>query len=236
MRLKVLLAAIALVSSLLPFDVNAVGAKVLQGNIQQDDYLHRLNRPADGGTAPLQGGASSTRIQRPMSSPGLSGGAGLVDTAAFAPLTGMAGTNGPLRSGLVDSGAFSAPPKNFDLGAERESREMVLAWERWHKQLSAIIYKRWSERADSPGRATVRVTVTRDRRLTATIMNSDGGPSFNAGLMDAMEGLDGNPGLTFPAKSNRPKVSFEADYVAGRNVNPGYSWIKNDYEKVRQEF
>jgi hypothetical protein len=236
MRLKVVLAAIAILTSLVPCTMSAAGAKVLQGNIQQDDYLHRLNRPADNGGAPLQGGASSTRIQRPVSSGGLSGGTGMVDTAAFAPLTGSAGANGPLRSGLVDSGAFSAPPKNFDLGAESGSKELMLAWERWHKQLSSIIYQRWSERADSPGKATVRVTVTRDRHLVATILNSDGGRSFDAGLMDSMQGLDGNPGLTFPSKSNRQKVSFEADYVAGRNVNPGYSWIKNDYEKVRQQY
>jgi hypothetical protein len=231
---KLVFAVLALLV-LLPASSGAAFSKVLQGTVQEDSYLHRLNRPTEG-TGTLQGGAeSTTRIRRPTSD-GLSGGVGLVDTAAFAPLAGRAGAvGGPLKSGLVDSGAFSAPPKNFDLGAERESREMVLAWERWHKQLSSAIYQRWSERANSPGRATVRVTVTRDRHLTAEILSCDGGASFEAGLIDAMESLDGNVGLTFPAKSNRQKVHFEADYVAGRNVNPGYSWIKNDYEKVREE-
>jgi hypothetical protein len=54
--------------------------------------------------------------------------------------------------------------------------------------------------------------------------------------MSAISSLNGNPGLTFPAKSQRNSVSFEADYVAGANVQPGYSWVKNDYEKVRENY
>src|SRR5437868_1368125 len=210
-------------------------AKILQGTVQQDLELHRLARPDGNGTGPMTGGIRSTRIQRPLTD-NAAPLSGLVDTAAFAPLQGRAGSNGPLKSGVVQAGDFAAPPKNFDLGAERGSKEMVLAWERWHKQLSETIYERWSERADCPGRATVRVTVTRDHHLTATMMNSDGSRHFDEGLMASIDGLDGNPGLTFPRKSQRDHVSFEADYIAGRNVNPGYSWVKNDYEKVHQDY
>src|SRR5437016_5486115 len=85
-------------------------AKVLQGNVQEDLELHRLARPDNGipGNAPLTGAVKSNRIQRPISdnSAPLSG---LVDTAAFAPLQGRAGSNGPLKSGVVQAGDFSAP-------------------------------------------------------------------------------------------------------------------------------
>jgi hypothetical protein len=138
---------------------------------------------------------------------------------------------------VVKTDDFKAPPpKNFDLGAERNSREMVLAWERWHKQLSEAIYTRWSARAQTPGQASARVTVTSSRRITASILRSTGGPEFDMDLTDAIVGLDGNAGLTFPAKSQRKQVTFEADYIAARNVRPGYSWVKNDYERVRQDY
>src|SRR5438874_2493737 len=125
--MKSVLAAL-LVSALTLTPLLPVNAKVLQGNVTQDQTLHRIERPADGNGAPLSGGTTkSNRIARPIAAAGapLSG---LVDTGAFAPLNGQVGQTGQtgLHSGLVDSGAFSAPPKNFDLGAERGSKELLL--------------------------------------------------------------------------------------------------------------
>jgi hypothetical protein len=31
-------------------------------------------------------------------------------------------------------------------------------------------------------------------------------------------------------------VSYEADYIAGHDVTPGYSWVHNDYEVVHQNY
>lgn len=209
-------------------------AKLLEGRVQTEEELHRIGRPSDN---PLSGRVETNRVplRVPRPAPSLQG---VVDTAAFAPLAPMSGQAGEstLRSGVAKSQDFAAPPRNFDLGAEQNSRELVLAWERWHKQLSEVIYKRWSARADSPGRATMRISVTSDRRIKAQIISSSGGGEFNAGLMEAVVGLNGNPGLTFPSKSRRNQVSFEADYVAASNVTPGFSWVKNDYERVREQW
>src|SRR5439155_12607955 len=105
-NLLVLFAVFSLAASAI---IPAFG-KVLQGSVQQDLEMHRLARP-DAGSGPLNGGVRSNRIQRPLTdnSAPLSG---LVDTAAFAPLQGRAGTNGPLHSGVVQAGDFAAPPKN----------------------------------------------------------------------------------------------------------------------------
>lgn len=213
-------------------------AQMLQGRVYKDDQITRISRPA---SAQLGGSFSAAppaaRIARPVAALGAGAVPGLVDTAAFASaLSGRADTS-RFGLGVVKSAAFAAPPpRNFDLGAERGSKEMVLAWERWHKQLSEAIYSRWSAVARSPGRATMRVTVYSDRRIAATIVDSDGGPRFEGELLGAVDGLNGNPGLTFPAKSQRKQVSFEADYIAARNVKPGYSWVKNDYERVRESW
>lgn len=216
----------------------AAYSEVLQGRVSVEDELLRINRPA-AGAAPdrLRGNGESTRIARPAA--GFNGAAGrpLVDTTAFAPpLSGQAKQD-DFKLGVVKADQFKMPPpNNFDLGAERNSRELVLAWERWHRQLSQAIYSRWSARASSPGQATVRVTVTSDRSIRADIVSSTGGRQFQESLLDAIEGLTGNPGLTFPSKSRRRQVTFEGDYIASPNVRPGYSWVKNDYERVREEW
>jgi hypothetical protein len=62
-----------------------------------------------------------------------------------------------------------------------------------------------------------------------------GNPAFDQGLLDAIYSLNGNPGLSFPSQSQRQFVSVESDYVAGHNIAPGYSWVKNDYERVRED-
>jgi hypothetical protein len=159
----------------------------------------------------------------------------VIDTNAFSPsLQSMPGK--PALGGMVSSNDFSQLPKNFDLGAERSSRELVLAWERWHKQLSKAIYDNWSENARTPGRATIRIVVTRNRTIDAQVISTTGGGEFNRTIISAIEGLNGNPGLTFPSKSERQQVGFEADYIAGTNIDAGYSWIKNDYEKVKEDY
>ena len=191
----------------------------LKGNIEMDS----LNQNA-------------TRIARPpMTAPNFNYGRGGMDSAG-GPLSGNAQNQGkdPLSGVLNDNDFQGQAPKFDDLGEEGKSREMLLAWERWHKQLSAAIYHRWSELASTPGQATVSITVTRDHQISARIINSNGGPDFNSGLMESIVGLNGNPGLTFPSGSQRTIVTYQADYIAGHNIQPGYTWVKNDYERVRE--
>ena len=138
-------------------------------------------------------------------------------------------------SGAAKSDDYASKNK-FDLGADRNSRELTLAWERWHKQLSKAIYDSWSSQADEPGKSTLKVIVRRDRTIQVILVNTDASPRFNRQLRDVIMSLQGNPGLSFPTKSQRSQVSFEADYIAARNVTPGYSWVKDDYETVRDNY
>lgn len=222
-------AALMLVTALA--SIVPVSAEVLQGRIEKEDANTRISRPAAGAGG---NGGAPLRIARPK---GDSLRGGVADVSAFkTPLAGRAQDEG-FSLGAVQPGDFaSIPPNKFDLGAERGSKEMMLAWERWHKQLSAAIYQRWSEMADSPGKATLRITVTRDGHITPVVVQCLGGRRFERGLLAAIMSLDGNPGLSFPSKSQRPQVTFETDYVASTDVQPGYSWVKNDFEKVRENY
>lgn len=208
-----MLGAIALAGQLL----SAAHAAPLKGGVQMEHNL----------------GNESMRISRPVQTPQFNYSRGSMDSAQ-PPLAGRAQDSGNPLKGLLNDSDFmkgKAGTANLD---EDKSREMVLAWERWHKQLSGAIYERWSDVARYPGVATVKITVTKNHNITANILNSTGTPAFNSGLLASIESLDGNPGLTFPSGSRRQVVTYQADYVAGRNINPGYTWVKNDYERVRE--
>ncbi len=228
-----------LIYSMACFVDQAGQAEVLQGSIQETDAMTRLNRQASE-NGNVQGvGSPPTRIGMPVAAPNFRSGqplAGLLDTAAFTPLRGnLAADNG--RLGLLKPQEFgNIPNSKFDLGAERGDRELVVAWEAWHHQLSSAVYRRWSEMANTPGQATMRITVTRERQIIPTMLRSSGSPRFDRALLDAVMSLNGNPGLTFPAQSRRQEVSFEADYLAATDIRPGFSWVKNDYEKVHDSY
>jgi len=211
---------------------NSARADVLQGEVQQNDEMMRIARP-NAGTG--QASNDSLRIERgiPVAPPRLK--SGLTDQTAFSnPLLGGAEKAIP---GSGTPGQFGSIPNNkFDLGAERGSKELVLAWEKWHKQLSAAIYTKWSEIVAVPGMATLRLTVSRDRHIQIQMVHSSGNHLFDQSLIDAISSLDGNPGLTFPGQSMRQFVVLESDYIAGHHVDPGFSWVKDDYEKVNENY
>lgn len=231
-----LLPAFVLVANVVAVSSPAMAQKVLQGRVEREDAITRLQRPAGNLGGNQAGRVESTRLSRaePMEAPSFKG---LVDANQFRqPLSGRASDGGAPTLGLLKPNDFANLPNKFDLGAERGSKEMVLAWERWHKQLSEAIYTRWSETADVPGRATVRLTVTKNLQVIPNVVSSSGSRRFDQGLLEAINSLNGNPGLNFPKKSLREKVEFETDYVAATDVKSGYSWVKNDFEKVTERY
>jgi hypothetical protein len=200
-------------------------SQVLRGNVSKDLELLRLKAPlvAPGRTS------HNLRIHRKQAAPPVQAQESILDSSAFKPgLNGQVARNG---LGIVNADNFTLP-NHFDIGADRNSRELVLAWEKWHKQLAGAIYKRWNAIANSPGRASVTITVQRDLTINANIVTSTGSRNFDLDLLESIKGLDGNQGLTFPAKSQRQVVSFRGDYIAGTGIQPGYSWIKGDYERI----
>lgn len=222
----------SMVSVLVP-----VYSRTLQGNVSEEDLMPRLARPTEavGGNQP----EGALRLRRPSMAASVSGDGlkGIVDRTAFgSPLRGRVDDNGG-RLGVLEPAQFdSLPNSKFDLGAERGSRELTLAWEAWHKQLSREIYSRWSDVAALPGQATLRITVTRQHTITPHLVRSSGNPEFDRVLIETVMSLNGNPGLTFPAKSERNHVSFEADYLASTNIQPGFSWVRNDYEHIHKDY
>ena len=212
-----------------------VTATTLEGGVQKEDESTRLVRPPS-----LTGNAdNSMRLERPMPAPDFRGRplTGMADTHSFGnPLQAHA-TSDDAKLGLLKPADFGTIPNSkFDLGSERGSKELTLAWEAWHKQLSHAIYVRWGQMASTPGQATLKIVVTKDRHIMPIMVHPSRNPEFDNGLLEAVRSLDGNPGLTFPTQSQRSQVSLEADYIAATDIQPGFSWVKNDYEHVSQGY
>jgi hypothetical protein len=136
-----------------------------------------------------------------------------------------------------ESGRALLPTKLFDLGVDSNSRELVLAWEKWHKQLSGAIYYRTMKRLSGnnvSGSARLSIHVTKTGMISSDVLEQDGSPLVCQAYSDAVSSLNGNPGLTFPTGSQRDEVTF--DYAFQRSPyldHSGYDWKKDDFEKVR---
>lgn len=214
-----------LVSAALGAFTQPVFSQALQGRIETEDYRLHHARPAE-----------PTRIQRGIPQQAQPDN-GPVDLNAFAePLQGRADNSNSNLKGAVQSEDFARLPKGFDIGADKGSKELVLAWEKWHKQLAGAIYQIWNGRANAAGRAVLRVTVYRNKTIIPEIITCSPNPDFRRSIMSVFADINGNPGLTFPAKSERDKVSFEAEYIAGSHVDPGFSWLKGDVEHIKKDY
>ncbi|MBU6450665.1 MAG: hypothetical protein KGS72_02725 [Cyanobacteria bacterium REEB67] len=199
-------------------------AQVLQGGVRLDGAMSRLSRPGlNGSASDMPPPAPPVAPSRNLAGFANQGGGGLVGNAQF---------DNSASQPLVSNADKNA----FDIGTERGSKELTVAWDAWHQQLSREIYARWQELAFDRGRATMRVTVTRDHHIFGQIITSSGNPRFDGTLNEVVRSLDGNPGLNFPSGSQRQSVSFVADYIADTNVQGGYSWEKNDTEKIKQYY
>ncbi len=124
--------------------------------------------------------------------------------------------------------------KPYDLEAESNSRELMLAWEMWHKQLAEAMYKR--VRIVGEGGCAYKLTITRDHHLSIAIVGSMGSPLLKEEIVSAARSLDGNIGLSFPQGSQRKVVNEYLSIVCGRNVRPGFNWERGDFEKIRQSW
>jgi hypothetical protein len=121
---------------------------------------------------------------------------------------------------------------DYDLEAESNSRELMLAWELWHKQLTKAVYERTPP--IGTGWCAYRIKVTHDNRLTIDILKSGGNPAISAHLVAGAMSLDGNIGLSFPEGSRRQAAYDSHIYMSGPNITPGYNWDKNDFEKIHE--
>jgi hypothetical protein len=112
--------------------------------------------------------------------------------------------------------------------------ESLINWQSWYEQVARAIYQAWSAETKSGGSAEVRIDVTRERKISATILSATSkSPSFNRSLLNAIDAVNGSGVLAFPANSRRRAVSFEANFTTAACNQSGVSVAgASDSERV----
>jgi hypothetical protein len=120
----------------------------------------------------------------------------------------------------------------FKLGSEQQ----FLAWERWHHRVGKLLTK-LTNNAVAPkqlGIAVVGITIRRDRKLTAQLVSTTN-DIIGQECLQAVQTLDGDKALEFPAESKREEVTFNLRFKKTPFMLPGHSFIKNDFERVNSD-
>lgn len=214
--------------------------KLLKGKVEDHNRVTRLPRPALPAVATTSDGPNlKGKIDGILSDINS-------DDAKFG-----AKQEEPSFSGGQSVGASPGKTLNLRGGADRaDSKEMLIAWERWHHRVCGAMFERWDHNATLRGRVETKITVTRDLHIKVEILHSGLAPeeldrlppdnlSYRAQqerllvsqVTSSIYALEGQSVLTFPDGSRRQKVVLEKNFNAGDDE--GYEWKHDDYEHVQ---
>lgn len=122
-------------------------------------------------------------------------------------------------------------------------RELVIAWEAWHKRLCEHIYHHWLSLGRVPGEGVVVLHVTRDGKIDYDLQDfhtelfDESVPEqrmlFDECVGETLKALNHKEVLPFPARSRRTEVFLSTRFSFRHGDGPsGYNWKKGDYERV----
>lgn len=218
------------------------GADTLKGTVNKSDHLPRLSRPQ--APHPV---AQTPLIAPTKPAPG---------TGHTAPQIGEIEADDFMFSFEKQAGKTAPIARSKMFEGEAENEELVIAWEAWHHRVAKAIYEHWQQNSVIPGRALMRLTFTRDRRiefevrevhlppnvLTHYLRTSQGhGLVSSRGIEDefvkaveqSITPLIGSALLDFPEKSARQRVVWpRTAFDSQMDATPSYVWKKNDYERL----
>lgn len=96
-----------------------------------------------------------------------------------------------------------------------------ITWEEWYKRVARAVYSRWQTEDVGPGRATVSVTVTKDRMVGGKVIdftpavdverNVAAETAFKVAALNAVNLVSQFEIPEFPKNADAPSVTFEVD-------------------------
>jgi len=232
---RCLLAVIAVVCT-------SASADTLKGTVNKSDHLPRLSRPH---------AAPRPVSQTPMIAPNMP-----ASGVHKAPIMGEIEADDFMFSFEKQTGKTAPIARSKMLDGEAESEELVIAWEAWHHRVAKAIYEQWQQNSVIPGKALMRLTFTRDRRIQFELREVHLPPNILTQYLRASHGhglvsprsiedefvksveqsitpLIGSPLLDFPEKSARQRVIWpRTAFDSQMDATPSYVWKKNDYERL----
>lgn len=147
----------------------------------------------------------------------------------------------PLRAKRDVLAIFSHAPDTPELRAQAQpinhgSSQIVLSWDQWHARfadIAAPLLLDALNRHGAPGGAsTVHITVSSNHVIQVKTTKKSN-PDFDASIVEALNALQGNPNLEFPAGSHLRKKSFDISY--SREASDTVSGVNSETIKGDQE-
>lgn len=154
-------------------------------------------------------------------------------------------------SNMLDKGSFdlnkgSGPGDKAELKADLDTtdKELVIAWEDWHRRLCKDIYNYWLDYGNIPGEGSVMLHVNRSGDIDFELQNFhvDAAEQFSPrqkemferSISRTLQMLDHTDTLAFPERSQRQTVNLSTRFTfTETGAGPqGYSWKRGDYERV----
>ncbi|MCC6978139.1 MAG: hypothetical protein IT343_07445 [Candidatus Melainabacteria bacterium] len=106
------------------------------------------------------------------------------------------------------------------------------SWDDWYHRVAGAIYARWQSVDVGPGVAVVRVTVTKDRDLSAQVedfqpadsvaRNVDSETYFKQNALNAVQLVKQYEIPKFPANADLPRVTFDLEMKRNVESKPGF--------------
>ena len=126
---------------------------------------------------------------------------------------------------IIEEGISSHPYRSAPVDFDRTS-EMILAWDKWHKEVASAIYERFNENAQAnfrhspPLKTQISYMVAKDGRIgNIRILEPSNNQIFNTMLVSVIKSMAHNPVLEYPAGSRRQFVeksgTFTWNYSGG---------------------
>ena len=109
-------------------------------------------------------------------------------------------------------------------------------WSDWYHRVAGAIYARWQSVDVGPGVATVRVTVSSDRNLSAQVedfqpadnvsRNVDAETNFKQCALNAVQLVKQYEIPKFPENADLPRVTFDLEMKRNVESKPGFDVAK----------
>jgi hypothetical protein len=214
---------------------------LLQGRIEQRNALTRVTRPAmpsrPSGDALDHVDPSAGHSRKAEFDLAASSVSNLLDKRAF-------DFNYHGGGGRYDNSDESDRP--LRAGAEAGDKDLIIAWEEWHRRLCAAIYHNWQIFGNVPGEGIVVLHVTREGDLDFEMKGFKVGlyeqcfpcqrEKFEQRVGSTLRLIDHTFVLNFPERSQRKEVTLGTRFKfseQGEGPN-GYTWKHGDYERITE--
>lgn len=244
-----LVTKIQVVSSIVALSIGSLPAYSADGNpanAQQKTLKGRVeSRTGNRLSRPAMPASPLGDVFDNIGKPGQAGGKLNAQAAKKDPLDALKKDDFNFRAQLMQS-SKNDPEETKAAEADQKDRDLMIAWDAWHKRVCEAIQRNWIAEPHIPhGDEKVAVNITRDGRVHFHMLNyQHQTPSselfdtkreheieFEAAVANTLRGIERKKVLIFPAGSLRKQVEFTARFQTDAD-SEGYTWKQGDYEKV----